>query len=374
MPVKERNRAIDILRAIAIILVVIGHMFPVPGCEWWQTHFSAGCYRMALFLFISGYLFRDIEWADFPDFIGRKTKNLLVSLIGWNIVYACIVSLINLRHPVNYLPPTSQIWNWHDLFIEPFVVGHQYLLNLATWFVGLLFLAILLYGLIYLISKRLPAWAMLIIYTGIAAFSLFCARSLPHSGISLVLMRIGYALFFIQLGACFRIYAEPLLNAKNLWWVLLILAAAWCAVVYGENRSFIWLFMNFNGCIIRPIVAGALGCLFWMVAAKQIALLIPKNRIETAISNGTWSIMTNHLLVRFMFCWTFVHFFADDAIRNAFSNDFWFFPRSADFLSGYTLLYLLALTLEITIPALWQIYFDKFKERIRSLLFLRFRP
>lgn len=368
MPTKERNRSIDILRSVAIVLVVIGHSFPIPGCEWWQTHFSAGSYRMALFLFISGYLFKDIEWSNFPGFIGRKTKNLVVPLIGWNIVYAGIVSLINLRHPVEYLPPTAQVWNVHDLFVEPFITGHQYLLNLATWFVGLLYIAILLYGIIHIISKRLPAWAMLIVYALIAAAGLYCnSLGLPGKG-WLVAERVMLALFYIQLGRCFRIYIEPLLQAKHLWWMCLVLLGAWCAVVYGTSRYYLWAFMNFSGCIIRPLAAGTLGCLFWMVACKQIAEWVPKNRIETAIGNGTWSIMTNHLLVRFVFCWTFVHFFGDDLMREAFSRDFWFFPRSEAFLSGYTLLYLLAITLEVALPVVWQIYFDKFKERVRGFV------
>ena len=60
MPAKERNRSIDILRAIAIILVVFAHMFPIPGGAWLSEHFHASSYRLAIFLFISGYLFRDI--------------------------------------------------------------------------------------------------------------------------------------------------------------------------------------------------------------------------------------------------------------------------------------------------------------------------
>ena len=55
-------------------------------------------------------------------------------------------------------------------------------------------------------------------------------------------------------------------------------------------------------------------------------------------------------------------------MREAFSRDFWFFPRSEAFLSGYTLLYLLAITLEVALPVVWQIYFDKFKERVRGLV------
>lgn len=363
MPTKERNRSIDILRAIAIVLVVIGHSFPVPGCEWWQTHFSAGSYRMALFLFISGYLFKDMEWKDFGSFLVRKTRSLLIPLIGWNIAYAAIVSIINLRHPAVYLPPTSQIWNWHDLLVEPFVGGHQYLLNLATWFVGLLYLTLIIYSIIYLLTKRLPAWALLLFYTGIAALSLYGATVLTHSGIWLVVMRIGLAIFFIQLGSCFRRYIEPILKSQYLWLVMLVLAGAWCWAVYGgEGVYYIWSFMNFSDRIVQPILAGALGCMFWMVASKQIALLIPKNRVETAIGNGTWSIMTNHLLVRFLFCWAFVHFFHnDDWMREAFSRDFWFFPRDEHFLSWYTGLYVLAITLEVAIPVFWQIYFDKFK-------------
>ena len=367
MPVKERNRSIDILRAIAIVLVVLGHSFPIPGCEWWQSHFSAGSYRMALFLFISGYLFRDIEWSDLPSFVWRKTKNLVFPLIGWNIVYAGIVSIINFRHPVNYLPSTEQVWNMHDLFIEPFITGHQYLLNLATWFVGLLYIAILLYGLIHLLSKRLPAWGVLILYTIVAAVGLYC-NSLQLEGKGwLVVERILFALYFIQLGKGFRIYFEPLLKAKHLWWTMLLLLGAWCAVVYGTDKTYLWAFMNFSGAIVRPIVAGTLGCLFWMVACKLIALLIPKNGIETAIGNGTWSIMTNHLLVRFLFCWIFVHFWGNDTMQYGFQNDFWFFPRSPKFLSGYTLLYLLSITLEVSLPVLWQIYFDRFKARLARL-------
>ncbi len=361
MPTKERNRSIDILRAVAIILVVIGHSFPVPGCEWWQSHFPAGSYRLALFLFISGYLFRDIEWADFPDFIGRKTKNLALPLIGWNIVYAVIVSLINLRHPMDFLPPTTRVWTWNSLFIEPFVSGHQYTLNLATWFVGMLYLAILLYGIIHLLSRRLPAWAVLIFYTGIAVAGLYCnALNLPGRG-WLVAERAMFALYFIQLGRCFRIYIEPHLANKHLWWMVPVLVAVWCAVVYGTGGRYVWSYMNFSGAIIRPITAGTLGCLFWMVACKQLALWIPKNRIETAIGNGTWSIMTNHLLVRFLFCWVFVHFWGDEWMRTCFSTDFWFFPRSAEFFSGFTLLYLFAFMLEIVLPVLWQMVFDRFK-------------
>lgn len=315
---------------------------------------------MALFLFVSGYLFRDMEWRDYGAFVLRKTRSLALPLIGWNIVYAGIVSLINLRHPVSYLPPDSQIWTFRQLFVEPFVTGHQYLLNLATWFVGMLFFALLVFALIHLLGKRLPEWALLAGYAAIAALSLYSARFLPHSGMYLVMLRVGLALFYIQLGRCFRIYIEPLLLSRSIWWLLPLLAIAWGLSVYGEY-SYIWSFMNFSNNIARTLLAGTFGCLFWMVAGMQLARWIPQNGIERAVSNSTWSIMTNHLLVRFVCCWAFVHFCPWSGMREAFSNDFWFFPRSENILSWYTVLYFAVLFLEIALPVLWQMFFNRLK-------------
>lgn len=371
MPAKERNRAIDILRAIAIILVVVAHMFPIPGGEWLAAHFHANSYRLAIFLFISGYLFRDFEWSDYGQFAWRKVKNLLVPFIGWNIVYACIVSLINLRRPVDYLPPTSSVWTFNSLFVEPFISGHQYTLNLATWFVGMLFIALLVYGVLFLLTKRVPDWMMLIIYLGVAFLGLYSARFPMPVRSFVILQRTAYALFFIQFGRCFRLYIEPLLTPQRLWWILLLIVPAWYCVMLGSGYSYSLVWMQYDGCIVRPVIAGMFGCTFWMIASKQIELLIPKNKIETAISNSTWSIMTNHFLVRFMLCWMYVHYAQDAALYDAFRNNVWFIPSGPKF-------YYTALAIEVAIPVLWQIYFDKFKELLRHipehLRFCRFNP
>lgn len=360
MPTKERNRSIDILRAIAIILVVFAHMFPIPGGAWLSEHFHASSYRLAIFLFISGYLFRDIEWANYGRFVWQKTKNLIIPFIGWNIAYAGIVSLINLRQPVNYLPTTSSIWSFHPLFIEPFISGHQYTLNLATWFVGMLFIALVIYALLHLFTKRLPNWAILIIYLLIACLGLYSARfDMPARG-WVILQRTAYALFFIQFGRCFRLYIEPLLSPRKLWWILLSILPLWYCVMLGSGNSYSLVWMQYDGAIFRPIIAGIFGCVFWMIASMQIAQLIPKNKIETAISNSTWSIMTNHIFVRFMLCWLYIYFAHDITMQENFRTNVWFLPKSVIF-------YYVAIILEIVLPVLWQLGFDRFKEHARSI-------
>lgn len=356
----EHNRAIDILKIIAIILVVMGHMGFIPRLGGaFEPYFPIYSYHILLFLFCSGYLFRDFDWRDLGRFVWRKTRSLALPLIGWNIVYAGIVSLINLRHPVTYFPATEQIWTLQNLFVEPFVSGHQYLLNLATWFVGMLYLTLLVYGLLHLITKRIPDWVMLIVFLALAALGLY-STSLPLPGRWwLVAQRIALALFFVHFGRCFRKYIEPRLRYQHLWWMLIVIAGVtYFAHCMNGNHRYIMAWMNYDHCIVMPIVAGILGCLFWMLMSMQITHLVPANRVETLLAKSTWSIMTNHLLVRFMFCWTVVHFSQNMVAREMFTTNFWYFPQDCIWF------YHLGLFLEIALPCLWQLFADYIRNRL----------
>lgn len=356
-----RLRHIDILRSVAIILVVIGHVGTFPGLEIVEHRFPIYSYHMALFFFVSGYLFRDMEWRDYGRFVWHKTKTLVLPLWGWNIVYAGIVSLLAVRGVTSYFPPLDSIWTPHNLFVEPFVKGHQYYLNLATWFIGVLFITMLVFGLIHMLAKRIPDWGLLIFYAFLAALGLYAARvSFFESDYGLIPLRVCYALFFVQLGRCFRRYIEPLLTPARLKWILLAVFVIWWASLTCEWRYHVLVFMNFEGHVIRPICAGALGCLFWAMASMLIARKTPANRLERLIGANTWSIMTHHLLVRFLIVWLAVTLTRDAAQIDAFRNDFWYRSPAVDYW-----IYVAAM---IALPILWQLLFDKIKALIPTIL------
>lgn len=352
-----RLRHIDILRSIAIILVVIGHVGAFPGLEIVERRFPIYCYHMALFFFVSGYLFRDMEWGTFGRFVWRKTKTLALPLIGWNIVYAGIVSFLSANAVTNYLPPVESIWTAHNLFVEPFLTGHQYYLNLATWFIGVLYVAMLVYGFFHLLTKRLPDWALLIIYALLAGLALYSARfEFFASHYWLIPQRACYALFFIQLGRCFRRYIEPLLTPNRLCWITLVVFLIWWASLTCEWRYYVLVFMNFEGYVIRPLCAGALGCLFWAMMSMLIARKTPANRLERLLGANTWSIMMHHLLVRFLIIWLAVTLTRDAAQIDAFRNDFWYRSPAVDYW-----IYVAAM---IVLPIIWQVLFDRLKSFI----------
>ena len=348
--VENRDRHIDIARAIAIILVVLGHTGVAPGCTWLELHFPTYSYHLALFLFISGYLFRDMSWKNFPAFLWKKSLRLLFPLIGWNIVYAAIVSLFNQFNLVCYLPPTAQVWTFHSLFIEPFLGGHQNILNLATWFVGMLYVALFVYAIVYLLFRRLPEWCILILYACIALAGLSVARfcNFPHW--ALLPLHLSYALFFLQVGRCWRIYIEPQLHRINTWLFILIVLAIWYVIQLFGGHLYVLVWMNFEGLILIPLLTGIVGSVFWILISTIIAQYTRTNRLEQIIGTNTWTIMTHHLLVRFIVCYLFVRWSHDAAYMEAFRNDFWFRPANLN--------YWLLVCLEIALPLLWQLFFD----------------
>ena len=64
---------INILKALAIMLVVSGHLeFSLLGM------FTPYSFQLALFFFISGYLFKDKYLTNIAEFMDKRIKRLLV--------------------------------------------------------------------------------------------------------------------------------------------------------------------------------------------------------------------------------------------------------------------------------------------------------
>ncbi len=108
---KERDLRLDVLKAVAMCLVVLGHVIlyaynndatraPLPLA----TAFSIlSILDVPLFAFVSGYLapaVADARW------VGRRALQLLVPYAAWNVVYWAIVSRTN---PMGWLL-SSLVW------------------------------------------------------------------------------------------------------------------------------------------------------------------------------------------------------------------------------------------------------------------------
>lgn len=71
---RQRNYVIDFAKAIAIVLVVIGHWYPATSPAWWMgIRDVIYSFHMPLFMAASGYIY--IYMRIYPGVMGVKTMD-----------------------------------------------------------------------------------------------------------------------------------------------------------------------------------------------------------------------------------------------------------------------------------------------------------
>lgn len=146
---KERNHTIDILRGIAIFLVVFGHVTHIPELRAYIWGF-----HIPVFFFLSGLLFRREKFSTFAAFAKSRLKSLVLPYAVFYVVTLAYWILIE-RHT-----------RGADVSIGSQIVGLVYgtydlrymMFNGALWFIPCLFSMEMLY---WFVSKcRKPVCQM----------------------------------------------------------------------------------------------------------------------------------------------------------------------------------------------------------------------
>lgn len=131
---EDFSTKVDLMKALAILLVVSGHLeFSLLGM------FTPYSFQLALFFFISGYLFKDKYLNDVVTFIERRFKSLLVPYFWYNLFYMGVTILIFHLSGKFWGKPISL----KNFFITPFLNGHQFDLSCPLWFVTQLFMTMI---------------------------------------------------------------------------------------------------------------------------------------------------------------------------------------------------------------------------------------
>jgi fucose 4-O-acetylase-like acetyltransferase len=129
-----RDKYIDYLKGILIILVVIGHSYKNTAGIFWIIY----RFHMPLFFMISGYLFNNTR--TIKEFTKRKFKTLIIPYIIYFIISLIVTNLFLTK--IDFLTT-----------INAFFLNGKYLIyvnNWAIWFLPFLFYISLLF---YPISK-----------------------------------------------------------------------------------------------------------------------------------------------------------------------------------------------------------------------------
>jgi fucose 4-O-acetylase-like acetyltransferase len=153
---KSRNSSIDIIRGIAVLLVLLGH-----STQRSFEHYEANAlmkvitsFHMALFIFVSGYVINFGKSELNFTWIRGKFKKLIYPYIIWYMIYY-LFSNFSFSGLSPYL-------DYSGGFLEYLKRGFLYPTN-GLWFLWVLFFCYLLYFLCKKIMKRYTIVVMLVL-------------------------------------------------------------------------------------------------------------------------------------------------------------------------------------------------------------------
>ena len=285
-----RDARVDAAKAVAIVLVVLGHAKGIP--VWFAT--AVYSFHVPAFFVLSGWFAARRAGDDTRALVVRLTRSLLVPYAVF--FFAAYVYWLLTRG----IGEKAQRWGdvpWWDP-LSGFIsgIGPQLYVNPALWFLPAMFVTVLAYALLrrVLAPRTLAALSLLF---GLAWIALGSSGLFPQAGIRLpfALDLLPVALAFYAIGAAtsgvWPSWRTPL--AAGIAAAALLLS--WAALAWANGRV-----------DVVQLRFGASGSMFFAAALLGTALLLcasaPLARVRALqwIGRNTLLILCTHMPVFFV--------------------------------------------------------------------------
>ena len=290
---------INILKALAITLVVSGHlefrMFDM---------FPPYSFQLTLFFFISGMLFKDKYLDSVFEFIKRRVKSLLVLYFLYSAFYAIVTVVIDKL--------TGKFWGMElslkNFFITPFLNGHQFDLSCPMWFVPQLFITMICFLFFQRFLREKSEWVHFIIYAIMGFGAIPLSKMFPLDPFFLIIIRVMFSLFFVYLG---HFYTKKVQGNYNIF-TPKILAAVLCfqAILWHFNRdfdpthgiglSYVLVWARFDSQMIVPVLTSITGIWFSLFFIHVTYDYLKDIKFIKLVGENTYHIMANHLFIMYL--------------------------------------------------------------------------
>ncbi len=192
----------------------------------------------------------------------------------------------------------------NNLLIAPLYHGHQFVYNLATWFVVPLFVLVIVNNLLFkcfsFVSQKREI-ILFVIYLIFGVLSIKLSRMGYNTDWYLLVVRTMFLMPMFGLGLLYKKY--HFLDSVNTWlYLFVVMLLQYPLLVYyggtmGNNIA--WM-TDFKGGMLLPFCLEFLGILFWLRIAKVLEPIAKNSYFINEIGSHTFEIMTHHLLAMFL--------------------------------------------------------------------------
>lgn len=297
MTKEKENQEFRILSAIGIILVVAGHL----GYSLfdWGGLFPYYSFHVFIFLFVSGYFYKEEAQEHILQYIIRKCKTLLLPYFVWNLFYGILASVL---HKAGFY--IGQDISLYTMFIAPFENGHHFMYHFPAWFVPVLFLIEVVNVCMRKVLSLMRLNKEWLIFAGcmvVGVATVYLAIGGHVWGYYKIPGRILFMLPGFQMGCIYRKCFEKHDTLPNKVYFSIVIGAQLlisftCA---GLAFSAVWVTSFANGPVV-PYLTVMTGIALWLRIAKIIAKVPEMSKPLIHIGRNTYEIMMHHMLSFFL--------------------------------------------------------------------------
>lgn len=361
------NMQFAILSALGMFFVVDGHLnnsyLDIGGL------FPYYSFHMPLFAFISGYFYRQGSEDGIAAYAKRKVIRLLVPYMIYNLLYGIAAQVL---HGAGFAFGGGL--NLRNLFIEPFITGHQFEYNLAAWFVPALFLVeianVLLRRFLKIMACRgriLNECIVAALYMAIGIAGISLSLGGRYQGGWLTLVRLMFLLPCYQWGTLYRQRLEQKDRLGNIPYFAILMSIQLCLAMPGRPLIYSVAFCNgFTG-LLLPYITAAAGIAFWLRVSRIAAGAFGDSAAVRYFGGHTFAIMMHHVMALMVLKTVFAAFAKYTSLFVGFSfeqykADLWYlyFPKGLPQFRVFYLIWALAL------PLIFQYVMDRMKLRLKK--------
>ena len=305
-------------------------------------------FHLSLFMFASGYFLNPKENPKL--FLSKKITKLILPLYGWNIFYGLLCHILN----TNFGYSLGDSFNLYNIFIAPLTDGHQFIYNMASWFIVPLFLLQIIS--FYLLkpfttqNKNLPLVALIFFIIILSISSIITPNAPSHHGQRDFILLFYRTIYFFPSFAFGYLYRNTLEKYDTLptpLYLIITLTFFITLTTLFPNYNHVpsWLDFIFEPSLILFLISFT-AILFWLRISKTLSFLVKQSKTLTYISDHTFAIMMHHFIGFIILKNIFSLIFQDVNIHELKSNIWYnYFPFGEEKSS----LIILTITLVITL-------------------------
>ena len=285
---EKSNKQFMLLSALGIFFVVDMHAGSPFGI--FNSIFNYESFFMQMFVFISGYFFREKNLQTPLKYIWKNTVKLIIPFFLINAVYVCLIMLSKLYNP-------QITWDYRFSILNE---GRDTVFTLPAWFVPMLYFVIVTYTLLRLIFRK---WNSIIAFAVMAVMgmvSVYFSRSNYNDQYTVLILKIVFFIQFYELGVLYRSKLENYFKkASKLKMMLFCTVANIVMIAVTGNKipcHYLYKMKGFMTDIyIMPLFTAVTGICFWLCITEWLAPALGNVGIINYISNHTFAIMFHHI-------------------------------------------------------------------------------